>query len=193
MDNLTDLKKLWLSADTGNLPRTSEMMRVISKYRSSKLMKKAALIASAIFLTAVMVAVVFNYKSVMVSTRVGEALIIAAGIMLVVTNIRSLGRLYRVKDHTNKEFIEYLGQVQRNRINYYKKTQVVGLVLTFTGLLLYIYEGVHKNLVLCIVAYSFIVAYLVVVWFIIRPWAYKRQAKKLEETIKKMESIAKQF
>ena len=193
MDNLTDLKKLWLSADTGNLPRTSEMMHAISKYRSSKLIKKTALIVAAILLTAVMVAVVFNYKSVMVSTRVGEVLIIAAGIMLVVGNIRSIGRLYRVKDHTNKEFIEYLGQVQRNRIYYHKKTQVVGLLLTSIGLLLYIYEGVYKNLVLCIAAYAFIVAYIAVAWFIIRPRAYKRQAKKLEETIKKMESIAKQF
>ena len=193
MDNLDDLKKIWHSADTHSLPGTVQMMQAIRKYRSSKLMKKAALVAAAILLTGVSIAVVFIYKSVMLSTRIGEACMIIAGFMLVFTNIKSLGRLYRVKDFTNKEFIDYLEQVQRNRIYYHNKTQVAGLSLVSIGLLLYIYEAVHNNLYLCIAAYAFTAAYLLVIWLVIRPRAYKRQAKKLNGEIKRMLLISKQF
>ena len=193
MDNLTDLKNIWLSAKTDSLPGVAEMLHMIKKYRSTNLIKKIALIITAILLTAVMASVVFRYKSSMLTTRIGEVMIILAGIMLVVTNVRSLGRLHRVKDHTNKEFIEYLEQVQRNRIYYHKKTQVAGLLLASVGLLLYIYEPVCKSLLLFVSAYSLLFIWLLINWLIIRPRAYKRQARKLEDTINKMVQISKQF
>jgi len=193
MDNLTDLKQIWLSAKTDSLPGAAQMLHMIRKYRSTNLIKKIVLIITAILLTAVMVSVVFLYKSSMLTTKIGEAMIILAGIMLVYTNIRSLGRLHRVKDHTNKEFIAYLEQVQRNRFYYYKKTQVAGLLLVSIGLLLYIYEPVCKNFLWFISAYSVLFIWLLINWLIIRPRAYRRQARKLGETINKMVQISKQF
>ena len=96
---LNDLKKVWLSADTGSLPGAADMVRMIRKYRSSNLAKKIAMTIVAAVLTALMVFVVFSYKSVMLTTRIGEALIIMAGLLLIISNARSLGRLHRVKDH----------------------------------------------------------------------------------------------
>jgi len=193
MDNLNDLKKIWLGADTGSLPAPAEMMQRIAQYRRSKLLKKAALILAAILLTAVMVSVVFLYKSVMLSTRLGEVGIIAAGLILIITNIGSIGRLYKVKDLSNKEFLGYLEQVKINRRYYYRKTQVAGLSLVSVGLLLYLYEGVHQHVLLCIVSYALVAIYLLVMWLIVRPRMYKRQAKKLEATINEMKRLANQF
>jgi peptidoglycan/LPS O-acetylase OafA/YrhL len=190
---LNDLKKVWLSADTGSLPGAADMVRMIRKYRSSNLAKKIAMTIIAAVLTALMVFVVFSYKSVMLTTRIGEALIIMAGLLLIISNARSLGRLHRVKDHTNKEFLSYLMQVQRNRLKYYKTTQVAGLLLASSGLLLYIYEAVSANLLLLCVAYVALAAWLYVNWFVIRPRAYRRQAMKLQATIDKASSISKQL
>jgi len=193
MDSLNDLKKVWLSADTCALPDTAGMMRAIHKYRSQKLMKKVALILTAICLIAVMVSVVFLYKSVMISTRLGEAGIIAAGLLLVITNIGSIGRLYDVKNLSNKEFIIYLEQVKINRAKYYRKTQIIGLSLVSVGLLLYIYEGVHIHLWLLLSAYAFVLLYILVMWLFVRPRVYKRQARKLDATISEMKRLADQF
>ena len=190
---MNDLKNIWLSADTSSLPDTMAMLHTIKKYRSSRLWKKAAVVAAAVALTCLLVLVVFYYKSVTVSTRVGEACMILAGMILVYTNMKSLGRLYRVKDHTNKEFITYLEQVQRNRIYYHTKTQVSGLGLVSAGLLLYIYEGVHSSFYLCVAAYGFVITYILIAWLVIRPRAYKRQAIKLQETIKRMAQLSDQF
>jgi len=193
MDNLNDLKELWLSADTSALPGTGEMMQAIKKYRSTGLKKKIAVVSLAAFFTAMLVLVVFIYHSAMISTRIGEACMITAGMILIYTNTKSLRRLYNVKDHSNKEFIQYLQQVQVNRIYYHNKTQVVGFAFVSVGLLLYTYEGVHNILWLFIAAYSFLIAYLLIAWLIIRPRAYKRQAIKMEATMAKMKHLADQF
>lgn len=193
MDNLNDLRKIWLTADTSSIPDTAEMMRAVRKYRSQKLIKKAALVLATLFLTAVMVSVVFLYKSVMISTRLGEACIIAAGLILVFTNIGSIGRLYKVKNLSNKEFIAYLEQVKINRAKYYRKTQVIGFSLVSLGLLLYIYEGIRAYTWLLLASYAFVLLYIIIMWLVVRPRVYKRQAKKLDATINEMKRLADQF
>ena len=193
MDNLNDLKKIWLSADTRALPDAAAMKLEAQKYRSGQLVKKSAIVLMSVLLTVVMGSVVINYKSVMLTTRLGEALMILAGLLLVVTNMRSVARLYRVKDMTNREFIAYLEQVQRNRIYYYKNTQVIGMALVGIGLLLYIYEMVSHSILWIFAGYGLTVGWLAVNWFLIRPRAYRRNARKLDEKMKKMAAISKQF
>jgi hypothetical protein len=193
MNDLTELQEIWLSADTGRMPAYKEMMQVITQYRRKNLVKMLLLIAAAIVLTCVMVGLVFFYRSVMITTRVGEALIIMAGLLLVATNIGSVRRLYHVKDHTNKEFAAYLEQVQANRLYYYKRTQVLGLLLSFSGVLFYVYEAVYIHLLWAVITYSILGIYFSIMWFVVRPRAYKRQAAKLEQTIKKMKHLEQQF
>ena len=193
MDNLDELKKIWLSADTAVVPDAAEMLQAIRKYRNGNLWKKVVLVVAAALLTGILVMVVFLYRSAMVSTRIGEACMILAGLLLLYGNMRSVGRLYKVKDHSNKEFITYLEQVQRNRAYYHNRTQVIGMLLVCAGLLLYVYEMVSTHLLWAIVAYAFILVYMGVIWLVVRPRAYARQQNKLQETIKKMTELAKQF
>ena len=44
MDNLNDLRKIWLTADTKGLPNSSEMVHIVKKYRNKKLTKIAAVV-----------------------------------------------------------------------------------------------------------------------------------------------------
>ena len=193
MDNLNDLKKVWLTADTTRLPNPNEIKHVIKKYRNAKLQKKTAVIIVALLLTGIMVSVLFNYRSTMLITRIGEVCLIIAGIFLVVTNINSINRLYRYNDFSNKDFIEFLKHTRVRQIRYYKKTQVAGLACASVGLLLYIYEGVYQDRILCIISYTLLVAYILIMWLVIRPIAFRRRTKKLDETIKKLEELYKQF
>ncbi|EHQ28782.1 hypothetical protein [Mucilaginibacter paludis] len=193
MDNLNDLKKIWLTADTSGLPNADEIVVIIKNYRSQKLIKKALLVATALLLTATMVLIVFKYRPVMLSTRIGEACIIAAGVMLIYTNTYSLSRIYKLRNCTNKEFIKHLEQAHANRIFYHQKTQVAGLLLTSLGLLLYEFELVYLNLAVCIAAYLAMVVWLLIVWLVIRPRAFKKQQEKFNSTLKKIETLTKQL
>lgn len=194
MDNLNDIKKIWHTANTAALPGVDKIRSVIKKHRRNKLLKLTAVIITALFLIAVMVTVMFNYKSAMISTRVGEVCIMAACLILLIANARSLKRFYRYNDYSNKEFIAFLEETRVRRSNYYKRTQVVGLAIASAGLLLYIYEEARRHdLWVGLTAYSVAIAYMLIIWLVIRPRAFKRQNRKLDETIKKLNALSKQF
>lgn len=193
MDNLTDIRTIWLQADTTILPDTEEMVGTIKKLRGKMLLKQAGLILGAFVLAAIMLAVALINKSQMVTTRFGEVCVIIAALILVITNIGSLKRAYKTKDCTNEAFIKYLKQVQLNRIYYYNKTQVVGLAFCSVGLLLYLFEFVSKNPLLALFAYTGMILYLLVFWFIVRPRTYNRQKKELDDKLTRIEILSKQL
>jgi hypothetical protein len=193
MDNLNDLKKIWLTADTNGLPNSSEIMRMGKNYRNKGLAKKIFLIAAALLLTALMVVVIFIYKSTMLSTRIGEGFIIIAGSILVYTNIRSIGRFYYFKDYSNKEFIAFLEQTRLNQIYYHNKTQVIGLSFSSIGLLLYLFETTYQHIVAGLIIYFVSGLLLTITWLVLRPRSFKKQTAKLNETMKKLKALSDQF
>lgn len=193
MDNLNDLKAIWQTAKTDDLPKSAEMLRLVKKFRNQRLFKKILLIVLAILLLAVMVFVMFIYKSTMLTTRIGEALFIIACVILVVTNTRSLKRFIDLKDCSNKEFIEFLEQTRRNQVYFYTRTQVIALSVCSLGLLLYPYEFAHVNMDWFIGTYTFVVLYLGIIWLIVRPRVFKKEARKLNETLERLEKISNQI
>ena len=193
MDNLNDLKKIWLTANTSSLPGPNEMIQFVKKYRNQKLVKKLALIVAALLATVTEIFVVFFYKSTMLTTRLGEGCIIAAGIILISTTINSFNRIYTLKDTSNKDFIKFFEKTRQRQLFYHQKTQVVAFAFCSAGLLLYLFEYVYKNAVLAIIAYAVLVAYLLVMWLIVRPKTFKKHTRKMDETMKKLEILSKQF
>src|SRR5438046_7723513 len=189
MDNLNDLKTIWLTAKTDSLPTSAEMVQLIKKFRNRKIFEKIVLIVSACVLALLMVAIMVTYKSTMPTTRIGEFLIVAACGILATTNIRSIKRFYRLDHCSNKEFVEFLEQTRKNQLYYYKNTQVVGLLFCSIGLLLYLYEIVHQNTLLFIIVYAVTITYLIVLWFIIRPRKFKKGIDKLNATRERLEKI----
>ncbi len=193
MDNLTDLKQIWHSAGTENLPGPEEVVRAAKKFRSEKLRKKAGLIAAAGIAVSMEIWVVFVYPSAMLTTRIGQSFIVIAGSILLLTNARSIGRFYRFDDFSNKEFLKFLEQTRLNRIYYYQKTQVAAIVCCSIGLLLYPFEMLHTHLLLAIAVYGFIAVYLFVMAFVVRPRLFRKRDAKLNDTIKKLEKISNQL
>jgi hypothetical protein len=193
MDNLNDLKAIWLTAKTDSLPDSHEMVHIIRKFRNKKLLKISALVITAVLLVAIMIWVVFIYKSTMLSTRIGEAFMIIAGIILVATNLNSLLRFYKLRECSNREFLQFLEQTRLRQQFYYQRTQVVAMAFCATGLLAYLYEGVYKNTMLFIGAYAGTVLYLIVLWIVVRPRVFKKEEKKINQQIEKLESISKQI
>ncbi|SDS18213.1 hypothetical protein SAMN05216490_0688 [Mucilaginibacter mallensis] len=193
MDNLNDIKALWLTAKTDGLPSSDEMLRIVKKFRNQRLRNKLIVIFTALVCAAMMVATMFVYKSTMITTRIGEVLIIIACGVLVFTNTRSIKRFIDLKDCSNKEFIEFLEQTRRNQVYYYKKTQVLGMGISSIGLLLYLYEMASISMVVFIITYSIAIIWTLILWLVIRPRSFKKQSLKLEETLKKLENISKQL
>lgn len=193
MDNLNDLKAIWLTAKTDDLPKSKEMLRIVKKFRNDRLRKKLLIIFVALFVIAMMVVTIIIVRSTMITTILGEAFTIIAAGILIFTNTRSMKRFIDLKDCNNKEFIEFLEQTRRNQVFYYKKTQVAGMLLSTVGLFLYIYEQVYRNLTATITIYSITIIWTLFLWLYLRPRNFKKQALKLNTTMEKLRKISDQI
>ncbi|OCX54445.1 hypothetical protein BEL04_09390 [Mucilaginibacter sp. PPCGB 2223] len=193
MDNLDDLKALWLSANTDPLPQPAEMLRMVKKFRNQKIRRKVIIIVIALACSCIMLWGIFFDHATMVTTYIGDVLLIISCVILAVTNIRSVKRFYELKDCTNSEFVQFIERTRQNQIYFYKKTQVIAMSVSSVGLMLYWYEFVHHNATLTIIIYSATVVYLAVMWFVVRPRVFKKNARKLNEMLERLEKISKQF
>ena len=193
MDNLNDLKAIWLTAKTDSLPDSHEMVQIVRKFRNKKLLKISAMVLASVFFTVVMIWVVFVYKSSMLATRIGEACMIVSCLILIITNLSSLIRFYKLKECSNKEFLLFLEQTRLRQHFYYRRTQVVAMIFCVTGLLVYLYEGVYQNRILFITSYAGTIAYFSIIWFVLRPRVFKKEERKINGQIEKLHTISKQI
>jgi len=193
MHDLNELKQLWQTANTESLPASNEMLRIVKKFRNQKLRNKYLIIFIAALLSSIMAVPIFVSPSMMMTTRIGGLLLIGSCGLLIFTDTRSLKRFHDLDDRTNKDFIDFLEKTRQNQLYYYKKTQVAGLWLSSAGLLFYLYDFVHKNTALIIIGYSLTLVYILVIWFVLRPRKFNKEAKKLNETIERLNTLSKQI
>lgn len=193
MNNFDELRAVWQSANTSNLPGPADMMLLVKKYRNKTVRKKIALIVSALAAAAVMFSVMLLYNAAMPTTRIGEWLVVIAAGVLAWTNSRSIGRFRQLQNCSNKDFLLFLEKTRQNQLYFFKRTQVIGLACCSVGLLLYIFEFVRGNALVCIIAYSMLIVYLLIMWLVVRPKVFKKQSAKLNKLVKQTESLIEQL
>ena len=169
------------------------MLRRIKKFRNQKIRKKIIIIVIALLCAIIMIWGMFCDGFKMATTYIGDVLMTISCVILAVTNIRSVKRFYELKDCSNAEFVQFIERTRQNQIYFYKKTQVIAMSITSVGLMLYWYELVHRKPTLTIIVYSFTIIYLAVMWFVVRPRVFKKNARKLNEILERLEKISKQF
>lgn len=193
MDNLTDLKAIWLTAKTDSLPTSNEIVELVRKFRGQKLRKKWMVIIGSALLSLLVIAVMIVVDYKLLITYVGGGMIAVSGLVLSYTNIKSLKRFYRLDDCSNLEFLAFIEQTRLNQLYYYKKTQIVIMLFCSLGLLLYMYEPASKHMGWFIAIYASCTVYLLVIWLVVRPRIFKKNAAKLNATRQRLENISQQL
>lgn len=193
MDNLNDLKAIWRTADTSALPTSAEVVKLGKSFRSKILRRKKWMIGLFCLCFLIILSITLFEPTKMIITRIGETMIMLAMLMLAYTNIRSIKRFYHFDNFTNREFLQFLEQTRKNQVYFYRKTQVWALSLCTVGLLLYEYEFLSKKPAVLLWGYVLVVISLLIDWFVIRPYSYKKGARKLAETKQDLEKILEQL
>ena len=193
MDNLDDLKAIWHTAKTDSLPSSNEMLRLIRKFRNQKLRSKWLSIITSLLISILITTVLFIVHFKLISTYIGGALMVVSGLLLAASNIRSLKRFYQLEDCSNLEFLAFIEQTRKNQIRYYNRTMIWIVIICSIGWVLYLYEITYQNPLVCFAVYSVIVIYLAVMWFIVRPRSFKKDAEKLNLMQQRLEKISKQL
>jgi hypothetical protein len=193
MDKLDEIKNLWLSADTSQLPDAARAMGIIKTHRFKQLAKTIGGICMAIALAIVMIYVIFFYQSLLPATRIGEACMLIAIAVLLIINLFSFRKIPAGKNFTNHAYLKYAKGLLRHQLLFYRKIQLPVFLLASAGLLLYLYEGVYQQTRTLIIAYSLTIAFILVNWFILRPRAMRKKTKSLEQTIETLERLSGQL
>lgn len=194
MDNLDDLKAIWHTARPDNLPHSGEMLQLIRTFRNQKIRNKWVVIIFSSLISCLVVAVLYIVNFKLVTTYIGGALMVISGFLIAATNFRSLKRFNQLDDCSNLEFLDFIEQTRQNQIYYYKKTMVRVVLLNTIGWLLYLYEVIHQQTFWIIsIFYTVALVYLAVLWFVIRPRTFQKDAAKLDATRKRLENISKQL
>jgi hypothetical protein len=193
MDNLDDLKAIWHSAKIDSLPSSKEMLQLIRKFRGHKLRSKWLIILLSLLLAFIIIGVLLTQDFKLMTTYLGGGMVSFSSLLLAATNIRSLKRFYQLDDSSNLEFLAFIEQTRHNQVFYYKKTMVVIVSLSYAGSLLYIYELIYKNPIVCVCIYTAVTIYMAIMWFVVRPRSFKRHAEKLNATRQRLEDILNQF
>ena len=193
MDNLVDLKAIWHTGKTDSLPSANEMLQVVRKFRSQKLKNKWMVIVSSGLLSCLIIGVLLVVQFELFTTYLGGGLMAVSCVILAATNLRSLKRFNELEDCSNVEFLAFIEQTRQNQIYYYKKTQVLVMLLTSVGLLFYLYELTVERPEWFIGIYTVCTVYLLIMWFWVRPRYFRKNAEKLTATRKRLESISNQL
>ena len=193
MDNLIDLKAIWHTGKTDTLPTAHEMLQSIRRFRGQKLKSKWLVIVSSCLLFCLIMGVLLVIQFELFTTYLGGCLMAVSCIILAATNLRSLKRFNKLEDCSNLEFLAFIEQTRQNQIYYYKKTQVLIMLLTSVGLLFYMYELTVERPPWFISIYIICVVYLLIIWFWVRPRYFRKNAEKLNATRQRLESISQQL
>jgi len=193
MDNLNELKAIWQTAKTDGLPTATEMAAMAKKFRYEKLRNKVLSIAVGVIAIVIMLVFFFRTPTLEKSTIVGIAFTLIACIILIYTNARSIKRFVNLKDYSNREFVLFLEQTRRNQLFYYKYTQVFGLVFSFIGLFLFMYQFVNHQPILILLFYTVAVAWTMFMSLYLRPRNFKKQSAKLNNMLSSLKKINDQL
>jgi uncharacterized integral membrane protein len=193
MDNLNELKAIWQTAGSGNLPGAGEIKRSVKTFQAQRVRKKWFVIIASLLLSLLMVAATMSSNPKMFTTWVGGGLITFACMVLAVNNWRSLKRFNQLDDCSNHEFLSFIEQTGHNQRNYYQKTQVEVMMICSIGLSLYLYEPATHQPAWTAGLYGVTMGYLLIMWFVVRPKMFAKNTEKLNRQRNHFEKLIKQL
>jgi phosphatidylserine synthase len=129
----------------------------------------------------------------MITTRIGEACMLGALLILLQVNVQSLKRITASKTYTNHEFLLFLKQEQVRLERFKRHTQVAGFIIASVGLSLYVFEAVHQQPATALITYAGVLAWCLFSWFIIRPIALRKKTKQLQQMVQQLEQYTNQL
>lgn len=193
MDNLNELRQIWLTADTKGLPPASQMDALVKKYSDQKILKTALTIVAGLICLFAIIIIAFTYNASMLSTRLGEIMIGGAGIILLANNFSLLTSFYKLKDCSNRDYLYHMEHIKQKQLFFFKRTQLIGFLFASVGTILYMFEYVYTQGTTGLWEYGAVILYITIIWFVLRPRVMNRHVRKINEQIERLKELEKQL
>jgi uncharacterized membrane protein YcjF (UPF0283 family) len=193
MENEIDIKALWQKKAV-EMPSINEIQKSVSDVKQ-KLMRRIVLLTCIVIVTSIlMIKIVVATESEMLTTKCGIALGIFAMLVFVLSSYTMLPNLHKKNSSNNvlaelqalKEIQKKQQFIQSTMLNFY-------FIILGIGIALAVWESLKNNLLHIVLGYGFIVIWIAINWFVIRPKIAKKQQAEVNNVILHLEKIEKQF
>lgn len=192
--NMDDFKKLW-AKQTASPPDIKDLlskMHQLKKARFGKLLlSNFLLIATSVFILYIW----YAYQPQLVTTKLGIILVIMAMVVFLLAYNQQIPFLNKLDaEQSNENYLKNLLALKTKE--HFLQTTMMNLYFAMlsTGICLYMYEyALMMTMFWGIFAYVITVIWIGFNWFYIRPKTIQKQEAKLDEIIRKFESVQQQF
>ncbi len=192
MDNFDNIKNIWQSERADSLPNVDIINMNIKKYKSKKRRTIFLLISMLIICFIIMINVWFSNKSTLWTTRLGEILVFMTIAFTIYINLKLLQKSKAEELLNNEAFLSKLKKEQVESETETKQRRIAFAILSL-AYVFYIYEKSAGSIQTLITGYGLLVAVIIVIWFIYRPIALKKEQQKIARMIHKIDSLKKQI
>ncbi len=195
MDNKNiDLKKLW-NAKNVEQPAMNEMISKIESYKKKSRIEIIVANILLLFTTSIILLIWFSFKPQFATTKIGIILTIIAMTIFVFSYNQSW-RFYNKINlaENNQIYLANLLDIKNKQQHLHKTILNIYFIFLSIGIALYLFEFTSKmDSHWAVLTYSLTGLWFIIVWFFVRPKQIKKQQKKLNDLITKIEDIQKQL
>ena len=193
MENFDNIKNIWNSEKAENIPQLSEINHEMLKYKAKTKQSLHFWFYLLLLSAALMFCVLVFNKTEMVSTIVGEIMIILT-ISYVIYNYIKIIVQIRVNDIiSNNDYLSLLKQEKINDLRLKKKSQAISFLLLFLSYGIFLHEIISESTKTLVIGYSIYISIMAVLWFIYKPYWDKKQKKANQILIDKIENLKNQI
>ncbi|CAN5329850.1 hypothetical protein BH10BAC4_BH10BAC4_12870 [soil metagenome] len=195
MNECERLKNTWKELRAKPSTTPIEVAVKANGYRKKQIISAVSLISTLAVTFVIIVLVIVNYDAKYSSTYWGIGLTLLAIALAIISQSHALTFLTKSVDllSDNKTYLTLLQKQQRYQIFIHSKGISIYFILLSTGIGLYMAEFAMRSLIVGVVAYSVVGAWLGLNWFYFRPRIIKKQTDKLNALLKEVERVSSQM
>jgi hypothetical protein len=195
MDNFSELKELWQQTGSKHPIDIAETIAFVKGYHKKQVMKTGGAFIIMTVTFGVILYVAISYQSQLIITKIGFGCILLAivGFMLLMTNMVSGFFKKENTTNDNKAYLIQMKEFQRKQSFIHTTGISIYFILLSAGLALSMYEITRRNVTFAIGAYLVTGAWIALNWFYFRPITIRKQKKKIDEVIERLERIEQQL
>ena len=189
MDDFDNIKTLWNSSNTPDLPNLEQMGSIIKKYQTKK-KRNIFLVIALLILCAVLFTLAFiTHKPLFWTTTFGEILMTLGLIFGLIIKLNTLRNITKNELKSNNDFLEDLIKISPQKQAKANWQVIISVLLLAVGYGFFIFHEVRNNQTELILSSFGIALYTLLMYFILRPFierSSKNKTKKMLEAIEKL-------
>ncbi|UII25761.1 hypothetical protein LVD15_21010 [Fulvivirga maritima] len=187
MDNFEDIKRLWNSENTSEIPDVKQIQTIFKKYQNKK--KRNAFWLTGLFIACSIsfLFIIIFHKPLLWTTTFGEILISLGFLLGIILKLKTLKKISKDELKSNKEYLKDLmksSSQEKSKANWHLIISVLFLTI---GYGFFLYEEFKENQTQLILSYIGITLFTGVIYFIFRPLVKKISKKNIKKVIEAME------